>query len=500
MTVARDTISRNAGFAFAVKMTGAAFTAVLTIFLVRYLGPARFGAFTLALSIGGLVLLPSDLGIARSTARYVAEATTDRGRIAAVLSDALRLKLLASGLVSVALAALAGPIASAYGVPEIALPLRILALSIVFESFLLLFDAVFQALGRIATYLRVILVESASEALLSIGIVLLGGGVAGAVAGRAAGYLFAAGYGLVLLVRTIRPARLTLRRRRGGHTRRIMRYGSALLVIDGAFTLFSRLDAILIGSIISVPAVGIFEAPMRLMRFIGFFGQSISSGVAPRMARVGGAEPDRKSLQRGLRIVVALQGVFLAPLVVWARPFTELVLGSGYGESAAVLRALAPYAFLVGISPMVALSVNYLGEARRRVPIAIAALLLNVVVDVALLGRIGVVAAAIGTDLAYAFYVAAHLLILRALTGLPLRPLVVGVGRSLLAAAAMAAVLLAFGTSQIALPLLVLGAVSATFAYAGALLAVGAITPTELRQGLARLRASLRSPPRPWAR
>jgi O-antigen/teichoic acid export membrane protein len=493
VTAERDSISRNTGFAFAVKMTGAVFSAVLAIFLIRYLGPAEYGALALAMSVGALVFLPSDLGVAQAAARYVAEAGADRGVVAAVISDATRLKLLASGLVSIALALLAGPIANAYDAPEIAWPLRIVAVSIFFESFLLMFDATFQALGRVSAYLRVVVVESASETILSIGIVLLGGGVTGAVAGRAAGYAFAAGFGLIVIARTIRPARLTLRRGSGaGHLRHILGYGFALLIIDGTFTLFSRVDALLIGAIISVPAVGLYEAPARLMAFLGYLGQSISSGVAPRMARTAAGEPNRDALQLGLRIMVVVQGVFLAPLVVWAEPMTQLVLGPGYEESAQVLRALAPFAFMIGISPMLALSVNYLGEARRRVPIAIAALLINAAIDVALLGQIGIVAGAIGTDVAYGFYVAAHLLILRALIGLALRPIGVGIGRSLIAAAAMAGVLALIGTGEVALGLLILGALVGPFVYVLALLAVRAVTPAELRQAAGRVRGMLR--------
>ena len=187
------------------------------------------------------------------------------------------------------------------------------------------------------------------------------------MAGRAAAYVFAAGYGAVLIGRTA-GRRISVRRGSGGgNLRRIFGYGSALLVIDGAITLFYRLDAILIGAIISVPAVGRFEAAGQLAGFLGYGGQSIGAAVAPRMARTEDEPPDVPLFERGLRLVMLVQGLFIAPLVVWAGPITSLILGPGYGESADVLRVMAPFAFLVGISPMVSLSVNYLGEARRRI-------------------------------------------------------------------------------------------------------------------------------------
>jgi len=489
VTVERDSISRNAGFTFAVKMVGAVFTATLAIFLPRALGVEEYGVFMLAMGIGGLVFLPADLGIAQSVARFVAESLSDRPAIMALVSDAVRVKLLATGLVSLVLAALAEPIAGGYGEPDLVWPLRIVAISIFFESFLLLYNAVFQALGRVAHYLRVVTLESASEVSLTIPIVLLGGGAAGAVAGRAAAYAFAAGYGFVVIGRTI-GRRVSVRRDSGnGNLRRIMAYGSALLIIDGAFTLFSRLDAILIGAIVSVPAVGLFEAPLQLMIFLGFVGQSISAGVAPRMARTEEARPDLPSLERGLWIMLLLQGVFVAPLLVWAEPIVNLLWGADYADSADVLRALAPYAFLIGISPMLALSVNYLGEARRRIPFAIGAVLINVAIDLALLPEIGIVAAAIGTNVAYGSYVAAHFWILRREVGLSLRPVATGLTCALVATAAMSIVLLALGTGDVALPILILGAPLGIGAYVATLLVVGAVSASELRAGWDRLRA-----------
>jgi O-antigen/teichoic acid export membrane protein len=489
VTVQRDSISRNAGSTFVVKMVGAVFTATLAIFLPRALGPEEYGVFMLAMGIGGLVFLPADLGIAQSAARFVAESVSDRPAVRALISDAVRLKLVATALVSLALAALAGPIASGYDTPELTWPLRILAISIFFESFLLLYNALFQALGRVGEYIRVVMLESASEVSLTIAIVLLGGGAAGAMAGRAAAYAFAAGYGFVVIGRTIGRRVSVSRKAGGGNLRRIMGYGSALLVIDGAFTLFSRLDAILIGAIVSVTAVGFFEAPIQLMVFLGFVGQSIGAGVAPRMARSEGQRPELPALERGLWIMLLFQGVFVAPLLVWAEPIVDLLWGSSYSEAADVMRALAPYAFLVGISPMLALSVNYLGEARRRIPFAIGAVLINVAIDVVLLPEIGIVAAAIGTGVAYSFYVGAHLWILRSLVGMSLRPVATGFAYALLATGAMSLVLLALGTGEVALPLLILGAPLGIGVYAATLVLLRAVTPAELGDVVRRARA-----------
>ena len=485
----RDSILRNAGFALIVRVGGAVMTAALGLFLIRYLGPEVYGALALSISIGGLVLIPSDLGISQATARYVAESGKDHRLIASVISDSVRLKLIASGLISAVIVALADPIAEFYDAPEIAWPLRIVAISILFESLFLLLEASFQALARISAFLNVVLLKSTSEIGLSIGIVLLGGGAAGALAGRAAAYAFACGYGLAVLARLLKPSRINvLKGTNRGNLKRILGYGSALLVVDGAFALFARIDGLMIGQMISIEAVGLYSAPILLLATFGIVGMAVSSGVAPRMSKSEKQGPDPHILGRAVRLLIAVQGIAIAPLLVWSVPISDQLLGEEYRDSASVLQALAPYAFMMGISPMLAMSVNYLGEAKRRIPIAFIALGINVVINYIFLPRIGIVAAAIGTDIAYGVYLLAHLYLLRSLMGLQLIPLLSTFLRTSIAALAMAGTLLAFDLVELSLPVLVLGAVVSTAVYAVALVATGAISRAELREIVSRLR------------
>jgi O-antigen/teichoic acid export membrane protein len=297
--------------------------------------------------------------------------------------------------------------------------------------------------------------------------------------GRAAAYTFAAGFGLILVARTIGRS-IRPRRQGHGHARRILGYGSALVLVDGAFSIFTQIDVLLIGAIISVSAVGLFEAAYRLAGLLYFIGLPIRSAVAPRMAK-GAEGPDHQALETTLRYLVLAQGVIVAPLVVWAEPLTRIAFGEDYLGSADTLRALAPFALLAAISPLLAGATNYLGAARRRVPIAIVTLLINAGIDAALLGKIGIVAGAIGTDVAYTIYVAAHLRLCRELAGLQLRPLIAPSAGSLIAAGGMSLVLYLFGTgADLAIPLIVIGGMLGTAVYFGILVATAQITRAEL--------------------
>lgn len=480
MAVRRDSIVRNTTYGLAAQATGALFTAGLTLYLVRALGPEGYGVFALALGVGALVVLPADLGISAATARFVAENRGDEDAVEALLARVLTLKLLCSLLVAGALFAAAGPIADAYGIDDLAWPLRGIALSVLGQSLMQLFGAGFVAQGRISGSLTMVFFESAVEAGASVALVVLGAGATGAALGRAAGYAAGALIGVVLIGRMVGRRVLTPRRGTGG-LGRIVRYAGALFVVDGAFTLFNQVDILFIGAILGATAAGVFQAPLRLVVVLVYPGLAVAGAVAPRIARHGSERPRVDAFTFALRWLTIAQAALVAPIVVWAGPITGLLLGDGYAGSAAVLRALAPYALLSAIAPLVSVTANYLGEARRRVPVAIATVLVNVVLDLVLIPRIGVVGGAIGTDVAFLLFVGAQLEICRRLLGLAAGPYALTVARSLVAAAGMALTLAVFGTSTLTVPGALAGSVAGALVFVALLALTGELSRADVR-------------------
>jgi O-antigen/teichoic acid export membrane protein len=250
-----------------------------------------------------------------------------------------------------------------------------------------------------------------------------------------------------MLVWRLLGRRAIVERRGGPGPRALGSYAGAMLVVEGAFAVFSQLDVLVVGALLGTTAAGIYGAPLKLSALLHYPGLALGQAIAPRLARHPDHPPDLPAFYRGLRYLIILQTAIAVAIAVWARPIVDLVLGPGYGESAEVLRALAPFVFLQGLGPLVSTSVNYLGEARRRIPIVLGSVLLNLILLVALTDPLGVTGAAISVDVAYAVYVGAHLWICTRLLDLSLRPLAATALRTLPAAVALAGVLLAVGTS-----------------------------------------------------
>ena len=474
-----DGITRNAVFALLAQVTTGIFTTAVTIYLVRALGPSGLGLFALALGVGRLALLVADAGIPLSVARFLAETGGDRRSARALLGDALRLKLVTAAIAAGALLVASGPIAAAYDQPDLVWPLRGVALSLFAESLLGLYLAAFVALGRNVVNLRLTFVESLAEAAAIVALVAAGAGATGAAFGRAAGYAVGALAGTWVVLRSFGRG---LAAARGGRMREIATYAAPLVLTSGVYALYSQVDVLIIGAMLSTSAVGIFAAPMRLTIPLSYVGQALANSVAPRQAK-SAAGPSVRAFVVSLRWLIILQAALLAPILVWPDELVRLVLGQEFAESADVLQVLAGFIFLRGLGPLISTTVNYLGQARRRIPIVLSALAVNVAIDVALLPRIGVIAAAIGTTVAYWIYVPAHFVICWRELGFRLRPLAVTTLRALVAAAAMAGVLAAIGTDSISAVEFVAGAVGGSFAFAATLLLTREISPGEISRG-----------------
>jgi O-antigen/teichoic acid export membrane protein len=488
-----DTISRNTVFAMATQLSTAFFTAILTIYLVRALGPSGFGTFALALGITGLLTRPSDLGTTQSAARFVAERHGDTEGIAGVLGMALRTRLVTATAIALIVFALAGPISNAYSAPELAWPLRGAAIALFGQSVFRFFAVIFVALRRTSRGFTLVLSESAMEFTASIVLVLIGGGATGAAFGRAVGYLFGTLLGLVLLGRLLGRSPLFGTGPSPVSRREFVRYAGAMLVVQGAWGAFSQIDILLIGTLLSSQAVGIFSAPVRLIAFLGYPGLALAQGVGPRLAHHPRERLQVAALERAVRYIVMAQAAVLPFVTVWAAPITALALGSTFSDSAGVLRALSPYVFLTGLSPVLVTPLNYMGEARRRIPISIGALLVNAAIDLILIPEIGILGAAVGSDVAYGLYAAANLWLCHSLLDLPLGPLMATAARSLLAAGAMATVLALFGTESLSVFEWLGGAAAGGIAFIAVLLLTRELSLREILSAVRLPARALRS-------
>jgi O-antigen/teichoic acid export membrane protein len=473
------------------NLAGVVFTGALTLFLVRALGASGYGQYALAASIAGLLVLPAGLGLPMAIGRFLADHRSDVDELRGILGLGMKLQVPAASLATLGLVVAAGPLARAYGDPHLAWPLRFMALSVIGQIVFTFLSYAGSSLRQSGVGLRMAVIESATETSTSIMLVLAGAGVAGAAVGKAFGYALGTAAGLYLMRRLLSGAR-----RRGGGplrvtAREVLGYAGATFVVDLGVSVIAQVDILLIGALLTSVAVGSFSAVMRIVTVLGYLGTAVAGGVAPRMS-FGSGSPDTQALSQAIRYLVIVQGLVVAPMLIWSRPIVHLLLGTGYPNSPEIMQVLSVMAFVAPPAAVISVSVTYLGAARRRVRIVLATLVLGVICTYGLIRTVGLVGAAIADDAVAVAYTLANLWICTRLVTLDIRRLALSFGRTLLAAGWMAVGLLAVGTDHLTPAQWVLGATAGGVCYASILVVTGELSLTELRTVATKLSSRAR--------
>ena len=148
----------------------------------------------------------------------------------------------------------------------------------------------------------------------------------------------------------------------------------------------------------------------RLMYLpIGLFGVSIGTAVLPAVSRhatVGDVAGIRRTVSRGLAMMLMLNVPATVGLMVLATPIVQLLFERGHflpSDTAATAAALRLYAVgLIGYSAVRIASPAFygLGESRTPALVSVSAIAINVIASVALVRAIGFQGLALGTSIA----------------------------------------------------------------------------------------------------
>jgi O-antigen/teichoic acid export membrane protein len=448
----------------------------LTLYLVRALSPSHYGVFVLAGSIAGLAGYPLLDALGLGMARVLSAGPSSPERVRRATAVALRVALPIAVVLGLAVAAAAGAIAQAYGFPALGWPLRWAGLAIVAGCVLRVVQVAAAGLPGRRVAAALVIGEAVFELVATVGLVVAGAGVSGAAFARPLAYAAAAALGIGLVLATGRRRRATDRAAPDDHVTAgaLARGAGGASAVGLVWTAVVPVQAILIGAMVGAPAVGSFGAAVRLLTPIASISV-IAALVSVRRAAAG-ARDDRRAPRRTLKWSIVASGLLVAPSIVWAAPISAGLFGSGHPDSAAILRWLAVYAFVAG--PTAVLSVvdgSRAGDIGRWA-LVVVAVGCSELVGYAAIRAFGVAGAAMTVDGFALATLSVHLLADSSKIVFDRGAALVTALRTVLAAGAMAAVLLAAGTAQLSTVGWLAGAVGGTAAFAAVLLVAGEIS------------------------
>ena len=318
--------------------------------ILRQLGPAMFGLWSLFLALTGY-LTAFDFGLAQGTLRFVAAARGDGDHAAAGAHATLAVL----GYLALALAWLG---ACALLAPAVLSWLRIpIELQPVARSAFQLGGLVFAVMGLAAVTISVVqghdrfdlanLIVIAMVVLQALGIVWVltrGGGLRELIINMAIAWAGAALLGFVLIRAQLPGFRWGSPRQALAHWPEALRFGGPMQATNVLSALHAQIDKLLLSRYVALTAVASYELGARVAVTAGSLPQLLLLSAMPEASALHAAGDRTRLLtlyQRGSRFFLAAAAVLLAPVVVAANRLYACWLGAPHPDAALVLRGLA---------------------------------------------------------------------------------------------------------------------------------------------------------------
>lgn len=407
--IVRNTITNSAG-----RVVNSVLAIVLTPIFLRDLGAEQYGiwllAATLTFSAGFLSL--AELGLNQASIRFVAEAHSrgDQRQVNEVVSTTTVIYALLGAVLACALVAMATVFTEVFDVsPSLERTARFMFMVVGLQIAVdLPASGVMTALEGAQRYgvLRVVEVGlRVAWATICVVLVNRGAGVLVLAWTSLATSVLSLAASLFLARRLHPPLKLSLRFVNGATVRRLIRSGTPTMGLRILGIVYSQMDRIVIGVALAATAVAAYDVAYKIHAAAALTLGLMPSAILPAAASMGAAG-DVGGLQRlyvkGTRYSLAIGLPLVVGGIIYARPLIATWVGADYTYVTGAARLFLVYpalalALVVGQTMLIAS-----GRMREMLRYHLAAVLMNLVVSVLLVSRVGIIGVIWGTVAGYA--------------------------------------------------------------------------------------------------
>jgi len=387
--------TENTIWAVVTRLISIIVSLIVTIYLVRYLGPANYGQLSYALSFIGIFGIIAGFGIDNVLYRELIEHPTRRNEY---LGTAFILKLIA-GVLAAALTIIFALLISPEEVSQIII--FILAGTFIFQAFNIIqheFQAnVAQKYLSLVT-LAVLLILN----VLKVAVIFFGKGVL---------YI-----GVILLFEAILYAILYIyiRSKHYGSllnwsfdntiASKLLRDSWPFIFITAFSTIYYRIDQVMLMYFLDATAVGLYDAAVRLSEVWIFFPTIFAATFFPAIVNARKTNPReyKKRLIALFGLVTVTSTIIASIVAIFSKPLINLVYGEAYLASTLVLEIY----IWSSIFTCLGITVHYFLTAENMKKTlffsSCGVMVVNVVLNILLIPTYGIVGAAFATLMSYA--------------------------------------------------------------------------------------------------
>lgn len=368
--IAEDT-ARSSFFLIVGSLLATVISAVSTILIGRFLGPELYGQYALAIVVPQLLFLFADMGINQGLIKFSASLRSkgETDKLIPLIKHGLIIKALMGLIISTASFAFSGYFASyLLNRPDLEPYIRIASISIIFQVIATTATSSFVGLDK--THLNALTtnLQAIAKVAISLALVLLGLGVAGAVTGFVAGYLIAGIAGVALLLAALHGHSI----KQGeshflGDLKTLTTYGLPLYVSVLLTGFVLPYQNLILGLFTSDAEVGYFKAAANFVALIIILALPITTALLPAFSKLDSTT--RSKIKDFFKLANKYTTLLIVPstviMIVFSRDIVLIVYGPAFETASIYLSTNMILYFLVGIGYLTLASLfNGLGETR----------------------------------------------------------------------------------------------------------------------------------------
>jgi len=419
-----DRIAHGVKASFAARIIKIATNALLLVALTRFLLTTdQYGLLYTVISIVGIASMFATLGLPSSAARYVAEYTeTDPSQVPRILKVSVGFVLGFGLLTAVVLVALDDQIGSLVGESAVTPLLSLAAVYVVFEALHKYLTGIFQGLNEIPLSAAINATAQIGRLLFAIGLVVVGFGVWGALAGYLLGFVLSAVIGGWLLYSRFYRELSTSSEIEDGLVRRILEYSVPLTATRGATVIDKKIDTVLVTALAGLTPAAFYAVAKQVADACVSPASSLGYTISPAF----GEEKAGDRLERAARLYeYSLEHVLIfyipatAGLILVAEPMLRHVFGSDYLGATPVIQVFSLFILANAVNKITTDSLDYLGRARIRAIFKGGMAIGNVTLNLLLIPTYGAAGAAAASVVTFSSYTVLCVYIIT--TELPIR-------------------------------------------------------------------------------
>lgn len=366
-----DRIAHGVKASFGARIIKIATNALLLVALTRFLLTTdQYGLLYTVISVVGVASMFATLGLPSSAARYVAEYTeTDPSQVPRILKVSVGFVLAFGLLTAIVLITFDDQIGSLVGERAVTPLLSLAAVYVVFESLHKYVTGIFQGLNEIPLSAAMNVIAQIGRLLFAVGLVAVGFGVWGALAGYLLGFVLSAVIGGWLLYSRFYRELSTGSELEDGLVRRILEYSVPLTATRGATVIDKKIDTVLVTALAGLTPAAYYSVAKQIADACVSPASSLGYTISPAF----GEQKAGDRLERAARLYeYSLEHVLIfyipatAGLILVAEPMLHHVFGRDYLGATPVIQVFSLFILANAVNKITTDSLDYLGRAKIR--------------------------------------------------------------------------------------------------------------------------------------